>query len=154
MQVTHYGHSCLLLDTGDARILLDPGAFSSGFESVRDLTAVLITHQHYDHIDTERLPDLLKANPGARLVVDPGTVQLVEKLGLNAVTARSGDAFELDGTSVTVVGGQHARIHADIRSCPTSAICSTTAPSTTLAMPSSCRSSTWPCLRCRPRRPG
>ncbi|EHR53696.1 putative Zn-dependent hydrolase of beta-lactamase fold [Saccharomonospora marina XMU15] len=118
MQLTHYGHSCLLLDTGDARILLDPGAFSSGFESVRDLTAVLITHQHYDHIDTERLPALLEANPGARLIVDPGTVQLAEKLGLNAVTARSGDAFELDGTQVTVVGGQHARIHADIPVVP------------------------------------
>lgn len=118
MQIVHYGHSCVLLDTGSARILLDPGAFSSGFESLRGLTAVLITHQHYDHIDTERLPTLLNANPDARLIVDPGTVEMVEKLGLDAITARTGDSFELDGLPVNVVGGQHATIHADIPAVP------------------------------------
>ena len=73
MQVTHFGHSCVLLDTGAARLLIDPGNFSQGFEDVTGLDAVLVTHQHPDHLDPERLPALLRGNPDARLIVDSGT---------------------------------------------------------------------------------
>ncbi|PXY31461.1 MBL fold metallo-hydrolase [Prauserella muralis] len=118
MQIVHFGHSCVLVETDGARLLFDPGAFSTGFETQRDLDAVLITHQHFDHIDSEKLPALLEANPGAQLVTDPGTAATVEKLGLASRTAQPGDAFEIGGTAVNVVGGQHATIHADIPVVP------------------------------------
>ncbi|WP_216211446.1 MBL fold metallo-hydrolase [Amycolatopsis aidingensis] len=118
MRIVHFGHSCVLLETPSARILIDPGAFSSGFEDERDLDAVLITHQHYDHIDAEKLPGLLAANPGARLVTDPGSAETVAKLGLTARTVQPGDALDFGSTSVHVLGGQHATIHADIPVVP------------------------------------
>ncbi|WP_024875656.1 MBL fold metallo-hydrolase [Saccharomonospora piscinae] len=118
MKLVHFGHSCVLLETAHARLLFDPGAFSSGFDAARDLDAVLITHQHYDHIDTEKLPALLAANPQARLIVDPGTAETVEKLDLDATTARPGDTLDIHGTTISVVGGQHATIHADIPVIP------------------------------------
>ncbi|MEV4648078.1 MBL fold metallo-hydrolase [Saccharopolyspora sp. NPDC049357] len=114
MHITHFGHACVLLETGSARLLLDPGAFSADFEDLRDLDAVLITHQHPDHLDFERLPALLAANPDARLVVDPGSAPAVAEKGLTATTARPGDALELGGSSINIVGGQHAVIHPDI----------------------------------------
>jgi L-ascorbate metabolism protein UlaG (beta-lactamase superfamily) len=43
---THFGHSCLLLDTGAARLLIDPGTFSTGFESLRDLDAVIANNSY------------------------------------------------------------------------------------------------------------
>jgi L-ascorbate metabolism protein UlaG (beta-lactamase superfamily) len=64
MKITHFDHACLLVETGDARLLFDPGTESSGFEDLRDLTAILITHEHDDHVDYEKLPALLAANPG------------------------------------------------------------------------------------------
>jgi L-ascorbate metabolism protein UlaG (beta-lactamase superfamily) len=75
MQITHFGHSCVLLDTGSARLLIDPGTWSEGFESLTGLDAVLVTHQHVDHLDPQRLPALLRGNPGARLIVDPGSAK-------------------------------------------------------------------------------
>lgn len=117
MKVVHFGHACVLLDTGTTRILIDPGTFSAGFEDLTDLDAVLITHQHFDHIDAERLPALLAANPQAQFIVDEGTAPTVE----NATVARPGDTFKIGDQSVRVAGGQHAVIHADIPTIPNAA---------------------------------
>ncbi|MFC4858878.1 MBL fold metallo-hydrolase [Actinophytocola glycyrrhizae] len=115
MQMAHFGHSCVLLSTGKARLLFDPGAYSAGFETVAELDAILITHQHPDHLDGERLPALVRANPGAALVCDEDSAAELEKLGLPPTSvARPGDTLTFDGTSVAVVGGRHATIHEDL----------------------------------------
>jgi len=114
VQITHFGHSCVLVETATARLLFDPGSFSSGFEQLRDLTAVLLTHQHPDHVDIDRLPALLEANPAAQLIADAGTVAMLADKGLQARTTRAGETFELSGTAVHAVGGEHAVIHPDV----------------------------------------
>lgn len=111
----------MLLSTDSARLLFDPGTFSSGFEPVRELAAILITHQHFDHLDGNRLPALVTANPNAALVVDEDTVPEIEKLGLTPTSvARPGDTLTFGATTVTVVGGRHATIHPDF-AMPTNA---------------------------------
>lgn len=118
MQITHYGHACLLVQTESARLLIDPGAYSSGFESVRDLTAVLITHQHPDHLDTERLPALLAANPGAHLVADTASARQLAERDITARAVGPGERLELGGSVVETVGGEHAVIHPDVPVIP------------------------------------
>lgn len=114
MHLTHFGHACVLVETGSARLLIDPGAFSSDFEDLRDLDAILLTHQHPDHLDLDRLPGLLESNPGARLVADPGSTGILHDKGFAVTTAQPGDALELGGAAVSAVGGKHAVIHPDV----------------------------------------
>lgn len=111
MHIVHFGHACVLLDTGSARLLIDPGTLATGFEQTEGLDAVLITHQHFDHIDEKKLPAVLAANPGAKLVVDPDTVGIVQKLGLDHIVAGVGDKLTFGGTTVDVIGGEHAEIY-------------------------------------------
>lgn len=111
MELTHFGHSCLLAEFGTATLLFDPGNFSHGFEGITGLSAILITHQHPDHADRERLPALLAANPGAALYADP---QTAAELGGDWRAVHVGDELTIDGLTVRGVGGRHAVIHPDI----------------------------------------
>ncbi|WP_214367418.1 MBL fold metallo-hydrolase [Pseudonocardia sp. H11422] len=116
MQITHFGHACVLLDTGAARLLIDPGLFSAGFEDLTGLNAVLITHQHFDHLDTDRLDPLLRANPDARLIVDAGSAKQVA--GLEHEVTRPGETLQVAGARVGVLGGDHAVIYPDLGTVP------------------------------------
>ena len=109
MRITHLGHSCLLVEGGDARVLVDPGNFSSGFDQLTSLDAVLVTHQHPDHADPERLPALLDANRDARLLIEPETVAARGLPGDAAFAA--GSTAVVGGLSISAIGGQHALIH-------------------------------------------
>jgi len=120
LKLTHLGHACMLLETDTARLLFDPGAFSR-FDEVRDLDAVLVTHQHADHLDAERLTTLLAANPGARLVVDTDSVRAVAGLPTPHVVAAPGDTLILAGTKVEVVGGLHAAVYGAVPGCSNAA---------------------------------
>ena len=116
MQLTHFGHSCLLASfrndgEQEATVLFDPGTFAHGFEGITGLSAILITHQHPDHVDVERLPALLDANPQAALYADPMTAN---QLGGPWRAVNVGDAFDVGHLSVRGVGGTHAVIHPEI----------------------------------------
>jgi L-ascorbate metabolism protein UlaG (beta-lactamase superfamily) len=120
MELTHLGHACLLVETEHARLLVDPGTMSS-FEGVRDLDAILVTHQHADHLDVARLTTLLAANPGARLVVDPDTVTAVEGLPQSRTVVQVGDQLAFGATTIDVLGGLHAAVYDDVPGCTNAA---------------------------------
>ena len=114
MLITHVGHSCLLVEAAGARVLIDPGIFSRGFEEFTGLDAVLVTHAHPDHYDAERLPALLDANDGVRLVAEPEVAVELTKVGLDAAPLHPGESTTVGGLTVTAAGGLHAVIHPDI----------------------------------------
>ena len=111
MRLTHLGHSCVLVETGDQRILIDPGTFSPGFADLTDLDAILVTHQHPDHVDVGRLPALLDANPEARLLVEPQAAEQLVAADLAAQHLVAGEPTHVGAVEVTAVGQRHALIN-------------------------------------------
>lgn len=112
MRITHLGHACLLVEVADQRVLIDPGNFSD-VSGVRDLTAVVVTHQHPDHCDPAQVPALLRDNPQASVLVEPQTAEVLAGEGLADRGERmaSGQVLELGRLRVAPVGELHAVIH-------------------------------------------
>jgi len=118
MRVTHLGHACLLVELADRRVLVDPGSFSSGFEDLTGLDAILVTHNHADHFDPERVAVLIGANPSAVVHADPLTAERLRAEGLAAVPSRQGEDFAVGDVTVTPVGELHAFNHPDMPRIP------------------------------------
>jgi L-ascorbate metabolism protein UlaG (beta-lactamase superfamily) len=118
MRLTKLGHSCLLVEEGGARLLLDPGSLSQGFEELEGLTAVLFTHQHADHLDQQRLRGLLDRNPRARVISDPGSAEPLGQAGVEVEVVADGQELDAGGVGVRVAGRDHAVIHPDIPVVP------------------------------------
>jgi L-ascorbate metabolism protein UlaG (beta-lactamase superfamily) len=117
MELTKYGHSCVRISDGDRRLAIDPGVFSEVAQALADLDAVLITHEHPDHLDVEKLAAAAAQNPSLR-VWAPRSVadQLAGNQALSErVTAVGpGQSFVAGGLQVRTFGGQHALIHSSV----------------------------------------
>lgn len=117
MKITHYGHACVLLEFGTSkttRILIDPGTYSTGFESLRDLDALLFTHAHPDHIDMSRVPALVEANPGLTVAADHGSAATLTEHVVAHQVARDSESIAVGDLSIDTLSGDHAVIHCDL----------------------------------------
>jgi L-ascorbate metabolism protein UlaG (beta-lactamase superfamily) len=119
MRITHLGHAAVLAETDSARILIDPGNVSDAWHSLTDLDAILVTHQHPDHVDPQNLPYLLAANESTLVLVEPSILDLISagdlpSLGKNGAALAPDDQVAVGDVLITAVGGQHAVIHRDI----------------------------------------
>jgi L-ascorbate metabolism protein UlaG (beta-lactamase superfamily) len=118
MQLTKFTHSCVRLDDGDRTLVVDPGVFSEVSAALDSADAVLITHEHADHIDLDQLRVAAQRDPRLRIwAPEPVALSLAE-LGEQVLTSAPGQGFEAAGFRVRTFGGQHALIHPTIPIVP------------------------------------
>ncbi len=113
MEITKFGHACLLIEESGARILIDPGIFSSDAE-VENLDAILITHNHQDHLDTALVKKLLKKSPEAQVITVQETGDDLDAADIAYVTIEDGAEMTVAGVSLRSFGSVHSFIYADI----------------------------------------
>ena len=109
MQLTKLGHACVRLEKDGARLVIDPGAWS-GADVLAGASAVLVTHEHADHLDAAEVRAALTAAPGLELWTNASVAAQFADFGGRVHVVDHGDAFTAAGFDVHVYGSEHARI--------------------------------------------
>ncbi len=111
MRLTKYTHSCVRLDNGPNALVVDPGVFSEVQPALDGAGAVLITHEHADHLNAPALLEAARANAALRVWAPAPVAALLADLGDRVTTVGSGESFDAGGFSVKTFGDLHALIH-------------------------------------------
>lgn len=113
MRVTKFTQSCLRLENGDAVLVVDPGAFSER-AALTGADAVLITHDHIDHLDVDAVSDAVAKWPEMRIYAHPDVLPKLAAVEGRVTAVDVGQEFEAAGFSVRAYGGRHAIIYSEI----------------------------------------
>ena len=117
MELTKFGHACVRITDGDRRLAIDPGVFTDVPQALADLDAVLITHEHADHVDVDRLAAAAGQNAALRVWAPKSVADQLagnEVLADRVTAVGPGQSFVAGGLQVRTYGGQHALIHSSI----------------------------------------
>jgi L-ascorbate metabolism protein UlaG (beta-lactamase superfamily) len=113
MELTKHTHATVVLSKDGSALLIDPGAYTPNTaELLAAADAVLFTHDHPDHVDADALRTALADRPGLPVFGPAGVREFVGDDLVEVVAA--GDTFTTAGFEITVFGGEHAIIHADL----------------------------------------
>lgn len=113
MRLTKQGHACVRLEKDGAVLVIDPGAFTEQ-EALTGANAVLITHEHFDHVEPGRLRAALAADPGLQVWTNATVAGQFADVADRVHSVAHGDTFSAAGFDVAVYGSEHAVIHQDI----------------------------------------
>ncbi len=112
MRITKFGHACVRVEHDGHTVVIDPGAFTDP-EAVDGADAVLITHEHPDHYDPERL----RRTDAPVCTIEAVAARIREEapdVAERLTVVSPGESFEAAGLSVRAVGQRHAVIHPDL----------------------------------------
>lgn len=107
MRIMKYTHACVRLEHEGRVLVIDPGTWSEP-AALAGADAVLITHEHADHVDVLRLAGL-----GVPVYAPAGAS--IPRLDVTGVS--SGEEFTAAGFRVRAVGGRHAVIYGGQPDC-------------------------------------
>ena len=112
MKLTKYEHACFAVEKDGKTIIIDPGTFTSDLVIPNSVVAVIVTHDHGDHFNSDLLKAIIDKNPTAMII---GPSEVTAKLAtFETKTVHGGDSFAVEGIDLDFYGGEHALIHPHI----------------------------------------
>ena len=112
MKVTKLEHATLVLEKDGKTLILDPGFYTRPLDGYRDVVAIVITHNHDDHVHEEQIDRILKDNPNAIIL---GTQEVAARLApRKTIAVHHGDFHEIGPFKAEFFGSMHIEIHRSI----------------------------------------
>jgi len=112
-----HGHACVMVEHDGGRLVIDPGSWSD--RTVLDAAdAVLVTHEHVDHVVPTDLLAALARRPHAHVWAPGSVIDTLDAGGADLEgrlhRVRGGEHFMAAGLAVDAVGEWHAIVHPDV----------------------------------------
>lgn len=115
MKIKKLGHCCFVLNINGLKIMTDPSNADYGGDSIseRDVSLILITHEHADHLHIETLKEILKNNPEAKVITNTSVGKLLTEADISFTKIEDGDKHDFQGIAIRGFGEKHAQIYED-----------------------------------------
>ncbi|MEY4451763.1 MAG: hypothetical protein RLZZ380_884 [Actinomycetota bacterium] len=112
MKVTKLEHATLVLEKDGKTLILDPGFYTRPMDGYQNVVAIIITHNHDDHVHEDQIARIVKDNPD---VVVLGTKEVADRLSsFGAKPVYHGDFHQLGPFTAEFFGDLHIEIHRSI----------------------------------------
>ncbi|MEO5927730.1 MAG: MBL fold metallo-hydrolase [Patescibacteria group bacterium] len=115
MEITKFGHCCLLVRENGLSVLIDPGTFTTRQNDQKDIDVILITHEHPDHLDIQSLKRIRENNPQAKIITNESVGLLLQKESIPFDILGPGQKTLQKGVLIEGYGERHALMHSSIQ---------------------------------------
>lgn len=113
MKITKLGHCCLIIEIDGVRFLTDPGNYTTAQDEATNIDAIVISHEHTDHLHIESLKNVLANNPRAQVISNASVGKILENEGIPYLNISDGESMKLNGVLISGHGLKHAPIFRD-----------------------------------------
>jgi L-ascorbate metabolism protein UlaG (beta-lactamase superfamily) len=118
MELTKHEHACVVAEKDGTSVVIDPGMFSPDAAGIiAGADAILITHEHADHINEAAVNAALADRPDLRVYAPSALSDTFAARPGQFTAVAAGDELTLGSFDVTVHGAEHAVIHSSIPVC-------------------------------------
>ena len=102
----------MLIEEKGAKMLIDPGTFTESiYATLSGLDAILITHEHADHFHIPSLRILLRMNPKALVICNPGVARILVSETIEHTIVGDKQMAQIKGVQIDGYGSVHATVH-------------------------------------------
>ena len=126
MRITKFGHSCLFVEEGEAKILIDPGSYCFldqplQPEDLPECNVLLLTHEHPDHTYPEAIRKIRESgimNQESGLILTNVDVQkILHEQGIESEVLDRGEERTVYGVAIRGVACDHGHIADHVPRC-------------------------------------
>jgi len=115
VKLTKHEHACVVFEKDSATFVIDPGAFSqNAADIISGADAILITHEHADHVHEGAVTEALRARPELAVYAPAAMAGMFSAHAGQFTPVAAGDEFTIGDFTISVHGFDHAVIHPDI----------------------------------------
>ncbi len=118
MKITKYEHACVVLEEQGKKLVIDPGSLTPDFGPLDAVLAVVVTHHHFDHFNSEHLLAIVQANPDVQIFGAIEVASDAQKSSLSVTAVTHGQTVTVGPFNLKFFGEKHAFIHAGFPPVP------------------------------------
>lgn len=112
MKITKLTHACLIIEEDQKQLLIDPGVFTKDIPELENLSGIVITHVHPDHINDIWIKELQETQPSVPIYTIQQVADAFPDIKFEVIDQEQ--AISVDSFSIDFWPNDHAIIHPNL----------------------------------------